>query len=610
VAERIEDYALIGDTYTAALVGRTGSIDWLCLPRFDSAACFAALLGDERHGHWRLGPADGGSCTRRRYRGETLILETEWETDTGTVQVIDMMPPRDEAPDIVRIVAGVEGRVAMSSKLRLRFDYGQTVPWVRTEGGTLAATAGPDAVWFRTPVPSQGRNFATYTDFEIRRGQRMPFVLTWQESHLPPPGTVEPETALTETENWWREWMAACTYDGEWREAVVRSLITLKALTYQPTGAIVAATTTSLPEKIGGVRNWDYRYCWLRDATFTLQALLYSGFRDEAKAWRDWLLRTVAGDPARLQILYGLSGERRIAEYEAPWLPGYEGSSPVRIGNAAVGQFQLDVWGEVLDGLYLARQSGLPSADPAWRLQLALVRFLEECWERPDDSLWEIRGPAQHFVHSKVMAWVGLDRAVRTVEQTRLDGPIDRWRRMRDAIHADVCAKGYDPGRGTFTQYYGSKSLDAALLLLPQVGFLPATDERIVGTIRAVQRELSAGGFIQRYETAGGLDGLPPGEGAFLACTFWLADDLALIGEYDQARALFERLLALRNDVGLLAEEYDPILARQVGNAPQAFSHVSLVNTARALSRNGQPGPTSRQQPPAGSATAADRSAG
>lgn len=597
--ERIEDYALIGDSQTAALVGRTGSIDWLCLPRFDSAACFAALLGDDRHGHWRLAPADGGTCTRRRYRGDTLILETEWETATGTARVIDTMPPRGAAPDIVRIVEGLEGRVAMSSELRLRFDYGQTMPWVRSSDGGLAAVAGPNAVWFRTPLPSHGRDFTTYTDFAVGHGDRVPFVLTWQESHLPPPEPIDPERALARTESWWQEWMASCCYDGEWREAVVRSLITLKGLTYQPTGAIVAATTTSLPEKIGGVRNWDYRYCWLRDATFTLQALLYAGFQSEAKAWRDWLLRAVAGDPARLQILYGLSGERRIAEYEAPWLPGYEGATPVRIGNAAVDQFQLDVWGEVLDGLFLARESGLAADEQAWRLQLALVRFLEESWDRPDESLWEIRGPAKHFVHSKVMAWVGIDRAVRSVERSGFPGPVDRWRRLRAKIHADVCERGYDSARGSFTQYYGSKGLDASLLLLPQVGFLPATDERIVGTIRAVQRELSADGFIQRYDTADGVDGLPPGEGAFLACTFWLADDLHLIGEHREARALFERLLALRNDVGLLAEEYDPTLGRQVGNFPQAFSHVPLVNTARTLSTSGrQAGHISRQRPP------------
>ena len=599
MAERIEDYALIGDAYTAALVGRTGSIDWLCLPRFDSPACFAALLGDERHGRWRLAPADGGRCARRCYRGDTLILESEWETATGTVRVIDAMPPRGEAPDIVRIVEGIEGRVDISSELRLRFDYGQTMPWVRRLDGALEAVAGPNAVWFRTPVHTTGRDFTTYSDFTISQGQRVPFVLTWRESHLPAPRAISAEHAITQTEMWWSDWMSTCTYDGEWRDAVVRSLITLKALTYSPTGGIVAAATTSLPEHLGGVRNWDYRYCWLRDATFTLQALLYSGFRTEASAWRDWLLRAVAGDPSELQILYGLGGERRIPEYEASWLPGYEDSRPVRIGNAAVDQFQLDVWGEVLDGLYLTRESGLASDADTWRLQQSLVRFLEEAWDRPDESLWEIRGPAQHFTHSKVMAWVGVDRAVRTVEQTSLEGPVDRWRRLRAEIHADVCHSGYDEERGTFTQYYGSKALDAALLLLPQVGFLPASDPRVVGTIRAVQRELMVDGFVQRYDTTDGTDGLPPGEGAFLACTFWLADDLHLLGEDHEARVMFERLLSLRNDVGLLAEEYDPKLARQVGNTPQAFSHVPLVNTARSLSRHGaNTGRIHRQHPP------------
>ncbi len=593
--ERIEDYALIGDTYTAALVGRTGSIDWLCFPRFDSAACFAALLGDESHGHWRLAPTDADRCTRRRYHGDTLILETEWETPEGSVRVTDFMPPRGEAPDIVRIVEGLEGRVEMTSQLRLRFDYGQTIPWVRKLEGDLVAIAGPNAVWLRTPVDGEGRDFTTYHEFVVDKGQRVPFVMTWRESHLDPPKPVNGESALRQTERYWSQWMKQCTYDGEWREAVVRSLITLKALTYSPTGGIVAAATTSLPEDIGGSRNWDYRYCWLRDATFTLQSMLYTGFDGEAKAWREWLLRAVAGDPRKLQILYGLSGERHISEYEASWLPGYEGSTPVRIGNAAVDQFQLDVWGEVLDGLYLARESGLEPDDDSWRLQRALVHFLEDCWQQPDDSLWEIRAESRNFVHSKVMAWVGVDRAVRTIEKYGMDGPVDRWRRLRDQIHREVCEKGFDAERNTFTQYYGSKGLDAALLLIPQVGFLPPDDPRVVGTIRAIQKDLCADGYVLRYHTDG-VDGLPGHEGAFLACTFWLADDLHLIGEYDEARALFESLLDLRNDVGLLAEEYSPALGRQVGNTPQAFSHVPLVNTARALSRHA-PATGSRNQP-------------
>jgi GH15 family glucan-1,4-alpha-glucosidase len=587
VPERIEDYALIGDTYTAALVGRSGSIDWLCFPRFDSAACFAALLGTREHGHWTLAPADGGRATRRRYRGDTLVLETEWETAEGTVRVLDFMPPRGEAPDVVRIVEGVDGTVDMTSELRLRFDYGQTAPWVRNVSGTVVAVAGPDAIWFRTPVPSHGRNFTTFSDFTVAKGDRVPFVLTWQASHLPAPKPVDAEGALRETESYWAEWVSNCTYDGEWRDAVVRSLVTLKALTYSPTGGIVAAATTSLPEELGGVRNWDYRYCWLRDATFTLQALLYTGFEEEAHAWRNWLLRAVAGDPAKLQILYGLAGERRIAEYEVPWLPGYEGSSPVRVGNAAVDQFQLDVWGEVLDGLFLARESGLEAMDASWRLQKALVRFLEHNWQRADESLWEVRGRSRHFVHSKVMAWVGVDRAVRSVENAGLEGPVDRWRRLRAEIHRDVCDKGFDPARGTFTQFYGGTGLDAALLLIPQVGFLPPEDPRVRGTVRAIQRELCQDGFVRRYDTERGVDGLPGREGSFVTCTFWLADALHLIGEYDEARTLFERLLRLCNDVGLLAEEYDAAAGRQLGNTPQAYSHVAIVNTARALTRTG-----------------------
>ena len=599
MAERIENYALIGDMQTAALVGKTGSIDWLCFPRFDSGACFAALLGDEGNGHWRLAPASGRSATRRRYRGDSLILETEWDTADGTVRVIDFMPPRGEAPDVVRIVEGVDGSVAMSSELRLRFEYGSVVPWVRKVDNDLAAVAGPDAIWLRTPVETYGRDKTTYADFTVRKGDRIPFVLTWKASHLPPPEPVHAEHALLECQDFWSDWMSACAYDGEWRDAVVRSIITLKALTYQPTGGIVAAATTSLPESIGGVRNWDYRYCWLRDATLTLQAMLYSGFPEEARAWREWLLRAIAGDPDDLHIMYGVAGERRLPEFEVPWLGGYEGSKPVRVGNAAVDQFQLDVWGEVLDSLYQARQSGLEQDDESWRMQRALMHFLEGNWDRPDDGLWEVRGGRQHFVHSKVMAWVAADRAVKTVERTALEGPVDRWRAMRKSIHDDVCAKGYDAERNTFTQYYGSKGLDAALLLIPQVGFLPPTDQRVVGTIEAIERELCSGGFVLRYDTSDNVDGLPGREGAFLACTFWLADDLHMIGRDKEARELLERLLSLRNDVGLLAEEYDPVDKRLLGNVPQAFSHVPLVNTARNLSRTGRrKGRVHRQEPP------------
>ncbi len=588
MAERIEDYAVIGDMQTAALVGRTGSIDWLCFPRFDSGACFAALLGNEHNGHWRIAPADSEAATRRRYRGESLVLETEWETADGSVRVIDFMPPRGEAPDVVRIVEGLDGTVSMSSELRLRFDYGSVVPWVRKLGDDLAAVAGPDAIWLRTPVETFGREKTTFADFTVRKGDRVPFVLTWKASHLPAPEPVDAEHALTQTLEFWSDWMQSCCYDGEWRDAVVRSLITLKALTYEPTGGIVAAATTSLPESIGGVRNWDYRYCWLRDATFTLQALLYSGFADEARAWREWLLRAIAGNPDDLQIMYGVAGERRLAEFEVSWLPGYEGSRPVRVGNAAADQFQLDVWGEVMDSLYQARQSGLETDDHSWRMQRALMHFLEGSWDKPDDGIWEVRGDRQHFVHSKVMAWVAADRAVRTVERSRLEGPVDRWRALRRDIHDAVCAKGYDAQRNTFTQYYGSDGLDASLLLLPQMGFLPATDPRVVGTIEAIQRELCSDGFVLRYDTRHNVDGLPGREGAFLACTFWLADDLHMIGRAAEARELFERLLALRNDVGLLAEEYDPVDRRLLGNVPQAFSHVPLVNTARNLSRSGR----------------------
>jgi GH15 family glucan-1,4-alpha-glucosidase len=585
MAGTIEDYGLIGDLQTAALVGRDGSIDWLSLPRFDSPACFAALLGDESHGRWLLGPASGGPCTSRRYRGETLVLESTWVTPEGTVRVVDLMPPRGKAADVVRIVEGVSGRVPMRMELTLRFDYGHVVPWVRRVDDELAAVAGPDAVWLRTPVALEGRDQRTCAEFEVGAGDRVPFVLTHAASHLPRPTAVDAEHALRTTDSFWSGWVRTCSYDGEWGEAVRRSLLTLKALTYAPTGGIVAAATTSLPEQLGGPRNWDYRYCWLRDATFTLQALLGTGYESEARAWREWLLRAVAGDPADLQIMYALDGSRRIPEYEVPWLPGYEGSAPVRVGNAAADQFQLDVWGEVLDGLHWSRVSGLSPSEDAWSLQRALLDFLEGAWDTPDNSLWEVRGPRRDFVHSKVMAWAGADRAVQAVERFGLDGPVDRWRRLRQDVHDDVCAKGYDADRNTFTQFYGSTGLDSALLLLPRVGFLPPEDPRIVGTVEAVQQELTRDGLLLRYQpdADGGVDGLPGQEGAFLACSFWLADALSMIGRRDEARQLFERLLALRNDLGLLIEEYDARAGRQVGNTPQAFSHVGLVNTACQL---------------------------
>ncbi|MET7937316.1 glycoside hydrolase family 15 protein [Streptomyces sp. NPDC005322] len=587
MAQRIDDYALIGDHQTAALISREGSIDWLCLPSFDSAACFAALLGDVDNGHWRLAPKGAGACTRRGYIDDSLVLETIWETDAGTVKVIDFMPQRDRAPDLIRIVEGVSGSVEMQGVLRLRFDYGHVIPWVRREDGHRIAVAGPDSVWLRSEpeVHTYGKDFSTRSEFTVSAGERVAFVLTWHPSHEPRPRLVDPYTSLRSSLDDWHAWAARCTYQGPYRDAVIRSLITLKALTYAPTGGIVAAPTTSLPELIGGIRNWDYRYCWLRDSTLTLNALLSAGYREEASAWRDWLLRAIAGDPAELQIMYGLGGERRLHEYELPWLDGYEQSAPVRIGNGAVGQRQLDVYGEILDSLHLARVSGLPGKPHDWKIQCALMDFLESAWRDPDEGLWEVRGPRRHFVHSKVMAWVAADRAVRTIEaHPELSGDANRWRAMRDAVHREVCEKGYDPERSTFTQSYGSAELDAATLLIPRVGFLPATDPRVLGTIDAVRRELSDDGLIRRYTTDGtNVDGLPGSEGAFLACSFWLADALQLAGRHKDARALFERLLSLRNDVGLLAEEYDPAAGRQLGNFPQAFSHIGLVGTALTL---------------------------
>ncbi|MEV6600185.1 glycoside hydrolase family 15 protein [Actinoplanes sp. NPDC051346] len=581
----IEDYAIIADTQTAALVGRNGSIDWLCVPRFDSGAIFAALLGDEENGHWTIAPAAEVIATRRRYRPDTMVLETEFETADGVVRLIDFMPPRDEAPDVVRIVEGVRGRVPMTMRLRLRFDYGHIVPWVYREQDALVAVAGPDAVWLRTPVETHGENMATRADFTVGPDDRTSFVLTWRASHLPPPDPIDPAHELGVTEGYWQGWVSACTYEGEWRDAVVRSLLTLKALTYAPTGGIVAAATTSLPEKLGGVRNWDYRFCWLRDATITLQSLLYSGFQSEALAWRKWLLRAIAGNPAELQIMYGVAGERRLDEYVAEWLAGYDGN-PVRIGNAAAEQFQLDVYGEVMDALHQGRRAGLKAEDPAWGLQVKLMDFVEEHWTDPDEGIWEVRGGPKQFTHSKLMAWVAADRAVKAVEEFGLPGPVERWSELRETIRADILRKGYDTDRRTFTQFYGSDELDAALLMVPLVGFLPATDERVVGTVEAIERHLLVDGFVQRYTQHPGtdVDGLPPGEGAFLACTFWLADNYALMGRNEEAREVFERLLALRNDVGLLSEEYDQGERRLVGNFPQAFSHVPLIDTARTLS--------------------------
>ncbi|MEU6280703.1 glycoside hydrolase family 15 protein [Streptomyces sp. NPDC047028] len=586
---RIEDYALIGDEQTAALVGRDGSIDWLCLPRFDSAACFARILGDEDNGHWRIAPKGADTCTRRAYRSDTLVLDTEWETGEGTVRVTDLMPQRERAPDVVRVVEGVSGRVTVVSTLRLRFDYGSVVPWMRRSDGHRVAVAGPDSVWLRSEpaVRTWGEDFGTHAEFTVEAGEQVAFVLTWHPSHEPRPPLIDPYEAVRTSVADWRRWAARCRYDGPYRDAVVRSLITLKALTYAPTGGIVAAPTTSLPEKPGGVRNWDYRYCWLRDSTLTLNALLAAGYQDEAEAWRDWLLRAVAGDPADLQIMYGVAGERRLPETELPWLTGFAGSTPVRTGNGAVDQLQLDVYGEVMDSLWLARASGLPTKAHMWSLQRALLGFLEKAWRQPDEGLWEVRGGRRHFVHSKVMVWVAADRAVRTLERyPELRGDLEGWRTLRDEVHREVCEKGYDAARNTFTQYYGSAGLDAALLLIPRVGFLPPDDPRVAGTVDAIRADLGHGGFLRRYDTDPGgpvVDGLPSGEGAFLACSFWLADALHLTGRTEEARELFDRLAGLVNDVGLLAEEYDPVGGCQVGNFPQAFSHIALVNTALAL---------------------------
>jgi GH15 family glucan-1,4-alpha-glucosidase len=586
----IEDYAIIGDEQTAALVGTDGSVDWLCLPRFDSAACFARLLGDEDNGYWRIAPVGEDRCTRRAYRRDTLVLDTEWETEQGAVRVTDLMPQRDRAPDLVRVVEGLDGEVTLHSVLKLRFDYGSIVPWVRRVDGHRVAVAGPDSTWLRSEpeVRSWGEDFGTHAEFTVRKGEKVAFVLTWHPSHEERPPLVDPYEALRHSVEDWRAWASRCRYDGPYRDAVVRSLITLKALTYAPTGGIVAAATTSLPEELGGVRNWDYRYCWLRDSTLTLGALLSAGYQEEAEAWRNWLLRAVAGDPADLQIMYGLAGERRLPEFELPWLSGFAGSAPVRIGNDAVKQLQLDVYGEVMDSLSLARISGLSAQPDVWALQTALMDFLRDNWRQPDEGLWEVRGGRRQFVHSKVMVWVAADRAVRTLERhPELDGDLDGWRALRDEVHREVCEKGYDPERNTFTQSYGSRELDAALLLIPRVGFLPPDDPRVLGTIDAVRKELDHGGFLHRYSTTDSdqaeIDGLPGSEGTFLVCSFWLADALHMTGRTQEARELFERLVGLVNDVGLLSEEFDPVTGRQLGNFPQAFSHIGLVNTALAL---------------------------
>ena len=590
-SRRIEDYALISDCGSAALVGRDGSIDWLCLPRFDSPACFAALLGESEHGRWLIAPAAPAARSERRYLDGSLILATMFETADGTVELIDFMRPHRRLPQLVRLVRGLRGRIPMFTEFVLRFDYGSLVPWVeRLPEGGLAAIGGPERVVLRTPAPLRGEDLKTVGEFTVEAGETLPFVLSYGPSHQPLPPPVDPARALHDTEVFWRRWSDRCASAGPWTDVVKRSLVALKGLTYAQTGGIVAAATTSLPEQLGGVRNWDYRYCWLRDATFTLLALMNAGYYEEARSWRDWLFRAVAGSPDQLQIMYGLGGERRLTEWEATWLPGFEGSRPVRIGNAAVNQTQLDVYGEVLDAVYHAHMHGLPPNQHGDAIAFVSLRHLAKIWDQPDEGIWEVRGPRQHFTHSKVMVWVAFDRMVKMLEQRGSTGrALPRWQQLRERIHEDICSKAFDPELGSFVQAYGSKALDASLLLLPLVGFLPPTDPRIVGTVKAIEQRLMADGFVCRYDTGEVADGLPPGEGAFLACSFWLADNLVLQGRISEARELFERLIALRNDVGLLAEEYDPHLERQLGNFPQAFSHVALVNTAFNLTRSQGP---------------------
>jgi len=584
----IEDYALIGDGETAALVSRGGSIDWLCVPRFDSPACFAALLGGPEHGRWSLAPRDGARSVSRCYRDDTLLLETSFETDTGAVTIVDCMPQRDGPPVVIRQVVGRRGTVAMRMELVIRMDYGSVVPWVRRSARGIRAVAGPDALHLTSDVPIRGEGLTTVADFTVSAGDSRALTLAWHPSHLPPPPPVDPEAAIAETEAWWRQWAGRCTYAGPDREAVLRSLITIKAMIYEPTGGIVAAPTTSLPERLGGVRNWDYRLCWVRDATFALNALILGGYLDEARAWGQWLIRALAGTPAQLQIMYGLGGERRLTELELPWLPGYERSAPVRVGNAAYAQFQLDVWGEMLDCAHAAARAGL-EVDPEGRRMLnTFMHHLESVWTEPDEGIWEVRGPRRHFTHSKVMAWVAADRMVKMTAAAGGEAPTDRWRVLRDTIHEDVCRRGFDPARNTFVQSYGATELDASLLMIPLVGFLPVEDPRVRGTVAAIERELLVDGLVQRYPTESGVDGLPPGEGLFLACSFWLVDNLVLLGRGDEARRLYDRLLALRNDVGLLAEQYDPRARRLLGNFPQALSHIALVNSACNLSQAGR----------------------
>jgi GH15 family glucan-1,4-alpha-glucosidase len=594
VSQPIESYGFIGNMVSGALVGRDGSIDWLCLPRFDSDACFAALLGTPDHGRWLIAPHGETKRTQRRYLPGTAILETTFETADGVAQVIDFMPRTadEEYVDVIRLVRGMRGRVRMRTELIVRFGYGSIVPWVRRQDFGISAIAGPDALELRTPVELRGEDFTTVGEFSVDEGATVPFTLDYHPSYRPGARPSDCHESLEATLRFWSEWSGRCRYENHpaphWRDAVVRSLITLKCLSFTPTGGIAAAPTTSLPEQLGGVRNWDYRFCWIRDATLTLYALLTSGYREEALAWREWLVRAAAGRPAELQAIYGLAGERRLTELELPWLPGYEDSRPVRIGNAAFAQLQIDVYGELMDAMHVGRKFEQETHDDAWRVQKALLAHLARIWAEPDEGIWEVRGARRHFTHSKLMAWVAFDRAIKSVESFGLSGPVDDWRRLRAQIHEDICRKAFDPDKNSFVQYYGSKGVDAALLLIPQVGFLPPEDARVQGTIAAIERELMEGGLVLRYRNKENVDGLPAGEGAFLACSFWLADCYEMCGRHDDAERLFEHLLSLRNDLGLLAEEYDPRTRRQLGNFPQGFSHVTLVNTANNLiSRSG-----------------------
>ena len=590
MAAIIEDYGLIGDCETAALVSKDGSIDWLCWPRFDSGACFAALLGDTSNGRWRIAPERSDLQITRRYRPNTLILETSFVTAEGEVMLIDFMPSRGRSSHLVRLVVGKRGTIRMGTELIVRFDYGTSVPWVRrTDDGDLLAISGPNMLVLRTPLELRGERLTTVGDFTVSAGQTIPFVLAYGPSHLPAPDPIDALDALRQTQAFWEEWASAHKSTGMYAVAISRSLITLKALTYAPTGGIVAAPTTSLPERIRGSRNWDYRFCWLRDATLTLLAFMNAGYYDEARCWRDWLLRAAAGSPSQIQIMYGLAGERRLAEWEIPWLNGYEGSKPVRIGNAAADQLQTDVYGEVMDALHQSRVGDLQYSEEGWDFQRALISHLETVWSSADEGIWEVRGGRQHFTHSKVMAWVAFDRAIKSVEAFDLKGPIDHWRKVRAEIHEEVCEKAYDRNIGAFVQAYGSDQLDASALLIPAVGFLPPTDARVRCTVEAIERRLMPSGLVLRYDSGASRDGLPSGEGAFLACSFWLADAYVLLGRRDDARMLFERLLSLRNDLGLLSEEYDLVAKRLLGNFPQAFSHIALINTAHNLGRAQKP---------------------